>query len=688
MTAILPYWVMPDAIRQNTFQGEPFMKKMLYTSLIVILISSICTTACMTTPSSNSAAAPMISHTSSKIDRDGPNNTKELEKFADRVFADKMKKFNTVGSNFVVITNGKVMLSKGYGYADREKKIPVDSNTVFQIGSVTKSFTALAAMQLVDKGKMDLHRDIQDYLGGIKVPNTTGQKLTMFDLLTYSGGFDEPDIANESYPEYVHHYFPMKSYIESHMPTVVRPPGEAYTYDNFGFMLAGYAIAQVAGTSYSQYMQKNIFKPLGMSSTSVQFTPSLLKRMAAHYGPDGKRIALEGFNPTEKPEGGMVSTARDMAQYLIMHLNKGTYRGKEVVSPQSIKQMHTYQLFPSKKIPVTTIGFEGYFKDKMNNQHVILKGGNVTGHSSLIVILPEKNTAMYMSYNNDSMMSLDVYEEFMNHYYPRKSKAPKSIHKIITAQQAKEYVGLYQNTRIAALRSKVSYSNGRLVMETGTSGKHTLHMLDSLLFEDESGNKLTFNKNKAGEIAYLYYMQLPDLVAYAQKIKVDSPFSDVRADSSYRTYINNLHALNVMPGKSAHLFDPDGTMTQGEFSEVLLRAQGWYKQPFMIEPNRKQMLAGLTQYEQNEPITREIAAVMIQNLKQAEPRFKITLKDQTAPWAAKAITALVSQGIIDPDTQINTDGSLDFRSKQLLKRQEASAWLDQAFNYYTLPIQH
>ncbi|ANF95285.1 serine hydrolase [Paenibacillus bovis] len=663
------------------------MKKMLYTSLAVILVSSIFTTGCMTSRS-DSAAAPVITYTSSHIDREGPQNAEELEKFADRVFADKMKKFNTVGSNFVVVTNGKVMLSKGYGYADREKKTPVDSNTVFQIGSVTKSFTALAAMQLVDKGKINLHHDIQEYLGGIKVPNTTGKKLTMFDLLTYSGGFDEPDIANESYPEYVHSYFPLKSYIESHMPTVVRPPGEAYTYDNFGFMLAGYAVAQVAGTSYSQYMQKNIFKPLGMSSTSIQFTPSLLNRMAAHYGPDGKRIPLEGFKPTEKPEGGMVSTAKDMAQYLIMHLNKGTYKGKKIVSSKSIQQMHTYQLFPSKNIPVTTIGFEGYFKDKMNGQHVIVKGGNVTGHSSLVVILPEKNTAMYMSYNNDSMMSLDVYEAFMNHYYPQKSKTHKSIHKIINAQQARKYVGLYQNTRIAALRSQVSYSNGRLILETGTSGKHILHMLEPLLFEDEAGNKLTFNTDKAGKIAYLYYMRMPDLVAYAEKIKVDSPFSDVPANSKYRSYINHLHALNVMHGKSAHLFDPNGTMTQGEFSEILLRAHGWYRQPFMIGPNRKQMLAGLPNDSQDTLITREIAAFMIQNLKQAEPRFNIILNDQTEPWATEAIKALVSQGITDPDTQINADGSVDFRPQQLLKRQEASAWLDQAFDYYTLPIQH
>lgn len=249
------------------------MKKMIHTSLAVLLLSATVTTACMA-PNGASVAAPVnVPVASEKASLEGPRDAKELEAFADGVFADKMKKYNTVGSNFVVVAGGKVMLSKGYGYADKGKKIPVDKNTVFQIGSVTKSFTALAAMQLVDKGKMDLKRDIQEYLGGIKVPNKTGKKLTMFDLLTYSSGFDEPDISMEMHPEYADKYFPMKKFIASNMPTVVRTPGEAYTYDNFGFMLAGYAVANVTGMSYSKYMEKNIFKPLGMNSTNVRFTP-------------------------------------------------------------------------------------------------------------------------------------------------------------------------------------------------------------------------------------------------------------------------------------------------------------------------------------------------------------------------------------------------------------------------------
>ncbi|NOV02711.1 serine hydrolase [Paenibacillus planticolens] len=667
------------------------MKKWIRTNrkvqlVTALLLTATVITACMgpgNAPNTPQASAPV---TSVKPGLEGPRDAKELEAFADGIFADAMKKYNTVGSNFAVVSNGKVLLSKGYGYADRENKIPVDSSTVFQIGSVTKQFTALAAMQLVDKGKIDLHHDIQEYLGGMKVPNTTGKKLTMYDLLTYTSGFDKPDILSGSEPEYVNQFFPMKESLESNMPTVVRPPGEAYTYDNFGFTLAGYAVGEVSGMSFAQYMEENIFKPLGMNSTNVRFKPELLSRMAAHYGPKGELIALEGFKPTDRPSGGMVSTADDMVKYLMMHLNNGTYEGKEILSPKSIEQMHTYQVFPDKEFPVTTIGFEGYFKEKMNGQHVVLKGGNVTGHSSLIVLLPEKNTAFYMSYNNDSMMSLDVYEAFMNHYYPRKDEAPQPSYSSISEQQAKDYTGLYQNTRLGSMRTRVSYSDGKLVMETGDLGKSTLKMIHPLLFEDESGNKVAFQKNGAGQITYFYYMKLPHYVGYAQKVNMDAPFTDVPADSKYTSYIHNLHALKIMDGKSATLFDPEGTLTQGEFSELLLHAHGWESMPYTIEPNKKQMLSGLPNYQPDSPVTRQMAAVMIQNLRQAEPGAKVTLRGETDAWAVEAITALVSQGIMDPDTKINSDGSINFRSKQPLKRQEASALLDLAFDYYTLPI--
>ncbi|GAA1386183.1 hypothetical protein GCM10009597_48630 [Peribacillus frigoritolerans] len=88
-----------------------------------------------------------------------------------------MKEYSVNGSSFVVVHDGKVVINKGDGYADKEKKIPVNKETVFQIASVSKTFTALAVMQQADKGKRKLDQDVQQYLGGLKIPNKTGKPL-------------------------------------------------------------------------------------------------------------------------------------------------------------------------------------------------------------------------------------------------------------------------------------------------------------------------------------------------------------------------------------------------------------------------------------------------------------------------------------------------------------------------------
>ncbi|NEW04946.1 serine hydrolase [Paenibacillus sp. SYP-B3998] len=659
-------------------------------SLATLLLSSTVFTACS---AQDSSAAPnnAVSQPTTKVSAKGPQDSKEIEAFMDPVFAEKMKKYNVNGSNFVVVKDGKVLVNKGYGYADKEKKTLVDKDTVFQIASVSKTFTALAALQLAEKGKIDLKHDITEYLGGMKVPNKTNKPLTMYDMLTYTAGFDYPDKALYVGPEYVNQVIPMKEFMTEHMPTVVRTPGEAYTYDNFAFLLAGYAVETVSGIPFPQYMEKNVFKPLGMNSTSSRFTPELLARMATQYGVDGAPHPAYGQAPTDGPQGSILSTGEDMAKYLIMFQQQGTFDGKEIVSKKTMEQMQTYAVFADKSIPMTTVGgFEGYRNDLMNGHHVVLKGGNMPGHQSLVVLLPEKNTAFYMSYNNDTMMSLEVYEAFMDHYFPDERTPEKNTYVPLSESDAAKYVGSYQNTRFYFLKSNFTYADGNLLMETGTGGKHTLKMVNPLLFEDESGNKLAFKKDHKDQVEYFYYTN-PNSLDYgsdARKVHLKPAFTDVPSDSVYKTYIDNLHSFDVISAKSGNLFEPRGTMTQGEFADVAILAHGWATFSDYLDSNKEKIVSSVPGFDRNAPITRQIAAVMIQNLKQAKPATDIKLTGDTDSWAVDAITALVSQGIIDPDTKVKADGSVDFRSKQPLLRQEASALLDLAFGYYSLPIKN
>ncbi|AUZ40913.1 serine hydrolase [Bacillus sp. MBGLi79] len=658
----------------------------------ILLSSSTMISACSQQEAGKSK--PSASTTNIQIAK-GPNNKKEIESFADPLFEEKMKKYNVNGSSFVVVHDGKVVVNKGYGYADKEKKIPVTKDTVFQIASVSKTFTALAVMQQVDKGKLKLDQDVQKYLGGLKIPNQTGKPLTLFDMLTYTSGVDFPDLTNITGPEYINNNIPMKEFFSKHMPTVIRPPGEAYTYDNVSFALAGLAVENVTSTSFSKYMEKNIFKPLDMKSTSMSFTPDLLERMATHYGPTGDPIPTSGSGLRDTPQGGILSTAEDMSKYMIMQLQKGKFKDKEIVSEKSIDMMHAYQVFDDKTIPVATIGFETPFNEFANGQHVVIKGGSMPGHQSLLILVPEQKTAFFMSYNNDSMMSVDIYETLMDHYFPAKKNEGKQSYLPLEEKEAHQYLGLFQNTRFAAIRTHFTYENGNLVMEGGT-GKQVLKMIHPLLFEDSEGNKVAFKKNSAGEIAYFHYNSPKslDFVADAQRINNKPPFDDVPQKSNYRSHIDNLHALNIMGAKIGNQFNPMDIMTQGEFTDALLLAYGWNGFPDDSKEAREKVMKGIPEYDRATPITRQVAATMIQNLKQLhdmkpiqpDKAIKVKLLDAADDWAIQSIQALASQGILDPDTSLNADGSFMFRPKDLLLRQEASALLDLAFGYYALPI--
>ncbi|MCY8953940.1 beta-lactamase family protein [Bacillus cereus] len=663
----------------------------------ILLSSSTMLSACSQQSLEGETSKPSASTTNIEMMK-GPNNKKEIESFADSLFEEKMKKYNVNGSSFVVVHDGKVVVNKGYGYADKEKKIPVTKDTVFQIASVSKTFTALAVMQQVDKGNIKLDQDVQKYLGGLQIPNQTGKPLTLFDMLTYTSGFDFPDLTNITGPEYIDNEksIPMKEFFSKHMPTVVRPPGKVYTYDNVSFALAGLALENVTNSPFSKYMENNIFKPLDMKSTSMSFTPELLERMATHYGPTGEPIPTSGSGLRDTPQGGILSTAEDMSKYMIMQLQKGKFKDKEIVSKKSIDMMHAYQVFDDKTNPVATIGFETPFNKFANGQHVVMKGGSMPGHQSLMILVPEQKTAFFMSYNNDSMMSIDVYEALMDHYFPAKKNEVKTSYLPLEEKEAHKYLGLFQNTRFAAIRTHFTYENGNLVMEGGITGKQVLKMIHPLLFEDSEGNKVAFKKNSAGEITYFHYdsPKSLDFVADAQRINNKPSFDDIPQKSNYRSHIDNLHALNIMGAETGNLFNPMKTMTQGEFADTLLLAHGSNGFPDESKEAREKIMNGIPEYNRATPITRQVAATMIQNVKQVQDlktiqpdkAIKVKLLDAADDWAVQSIQALASQGILDPDTSINADGSFLFRPKDLLLRQEASALLDLAFNYYAPPI--
>ncbi|NIU59138.1 MAG: serine hydrolase, partial [Phycisphaerae bacterium] len=161
-----------------------------------------------------------------------------------------------------VVKDGELFFAKGYGYADLEKDIPVDpEQTIFSIGSVGKTFTWTAVMQLVEQGKLDLDADVNTYLD-FRIPDTYPQPIAIKHLLTHTSGFEEVWIGSVVLD--ASDQVPPREWLISHMAARMRPPGDCAAYSNFNAMLAGYIVSRVSGQPYEQYIQEHILDPLGM----------------------------------------------------------------------------------------------------------------------------------------------------------------------------------------------------------------------------------------------------------------------------------------------------------------------------------------------------------------------------------------------------------------------------------------
>lgn len=203
----------------------------------------------------------------------------------------------------------------------------------------------------------------------------------MKSLLTNSTGFDYGDTSELTSPD-LKREVSLKSFIKDNVPTVVQEPGKYYRYDNLGFTLQGYAVEQVAGQPFEEYVREHIFEPLGMASSGFRFTPKIKEQLAVPYDVTGKPIPQYATVPTVLPAGGMFSTGSDMAKFMIAHLNGGKLGNAKILDAASAAEMHRPQLAIHAKLPNMAYGFEYSNRQIYNGRYVVEKGGDMDGYHS------------------------------------------------------------------------------------------------------------------------------------------------------------------------------------------------------------------------------------------------------------------------------------------------------------------
>ena len=291
------------------------------------------------------------------------------------------------GAVLSIVENGTVSHCGGYGSTSPALGIPADGDSSgFRIGSVSKTFVAVAALQLAQQNLLDLHEDISIYLEP-DFPRFP-QPVTMHQLLTHTAGFEDR-ITGMAVPN-VSDTQPLSGSVREHRPAQVFSPGEVVSYSNYGTALAAYTIERISGTDFAQYCEENIFLPLGMEHTTFRHMQDVVAVSGAFLA-DGSETVEPYMNLY--PEGSAVSTARDMAHYMLWLLDPEDQR---VLSPEWKSEL----FFRQAGMEGDQGGLGYIWNRNLQNGNVYLeKIGETLCFRTRILLFPETRTGIFLSVN-------------------------------------------------------------------------------------------------------------------------------------------------------------------------------------------------------------------------------------------------------------------------------------------------
>jgi CubicO group peptidase (beta-lactamase class C family) len=452
----------------------------------------------------------------------GPTDPQELEAFLDAFFAEQMEALHVPGAVFILVKDGETFFTKGYGFADLESQRPViPDETLFRVGSVSKLFTATAIMQLVEQGRLDLDEDVNNYLDDFQLPDAYPQPVTIANLLTHTGGFDErlTGTGVRSPSELV----PLGQYLAAKMPPRVLPPGDQISYSNHGYALAGYLVEEISEMPFDQYIEENILRPLDMNHSSFRqpLPPELASDLAVGYvyTTDYQVMVVEYLNIA--PAGTLCATATDMAHFMIAHLQNGRYEGAHILEEDTAQEMHQRQFTHHPQLAGWAYGFYEHIE---NGQRAIAHGGDITGFSSLLFLLPEQNLGFFVSLNASVSTlsgSPDPREELVSRVLDRYYPMPEEPVSRQPSADVQRFTGNYRMNRYARTTLEKALPPMSILQWRVTAnddGTLTLECppmvareptrwaeVESLLFQNVDGDGyMAFREDEKGRITHMF----------------------------------------------------------------------------------------------------------------------------------------------------------------------------------------
>lgn len=334
----------------------------------------------------------------------GSPDPEAVRRIAARFFSEEMAEHRVPGGAFAFVAGGEVVVLEGFGMADLEAGVPVDPrSSVFRVGSISKTVTAAAALQRVERGELDLHADVESILGPGLVPSDFEGPVTLHQLLTHTAGFGERMFGQHTRDP--SECLALEDYLRRHMPRPIAPPGLLISYNDHGTALAGLLVEKAAGLPFARATAESIFAVLGMTRSTfeqVDLPRAVRDGLARAYRLDGTRHApIPRDYVQTSPAAGLFTTVSDLGRFAAALLERGELDGRRILSASTARTL----LAPAFRHDPSPRGRAlGLAETDANGRRGLKKSGQASGFNAQMYLLPDERVG-WVSVTNLSIFN-------------------------------------------------------------------------------------------------------------------------------------------------------------------------------------------------------------------------------------------------------------------------------------------
>jgi CubicO group peptidase (beta-lactamase class C family) len=386
---------------------------------------------------------------------------KDFDAVVEKIRAD----WKVQGLAIAIVKGGDVVMAKGYGWRDAEKQLPMTADTLLPIGSSTKAFTTAVMAGLVDEGRLDWEKPVRTWIPWFKLQDGVAtERMTPLDLVTHRSGMPRHDalwynatLSRKDMVRRLQFLEPNKDFRTD------------FQYNNAMFLTAGYLTEEITGKPWEDNVRERIFRPLGMARAN--FSVDETRKDADFSEPyreekDGtvKKIPHRSITNVG-PAGSINASVNEMAAWLKIHLDKGRFNGKQVLSPTSVDFLHTPKMLmgtPQTKPELVPGGYApGWFTDVYRGHLRVHHGGNIDGFSAMVMLVPGSDLGIVVLANMDGTPTRDL--------------LPRHALDRLLGLEARDWSGEALKRRAESkAQEKEAEAKKKLARKTGTSPSHPL----------------------------------------------------------------------------------------------------------------------------------------------------------------------------------------------------------------------